>query len=196
MKIKKTIKNDKGFTLVELMVATSIFVVIIISSIGSLLVLLGASKDSRGLRFAMDNVNFAMESMTRSVRMGVNYYCGVTTPGDLDSVQDCETGGNLLSFVPQDPDPIQPQERITYRRHTRANGTNTIQRCVGTDDSKCIEIISSDINIEKLKFFVEGSDSVNDQEQAKVYIILKGTVTVKEKDTSFMIQTLASQRNY
>src|SRR5574343_405515 len=97
--VKDKIKNEDGFTLVELMVATTVFVVIVISSIGSLIALMGASKDSRGLRFSMDNVNFAMESMTRSIRMGVNYYCGDSIPDSLDEHNDCSSlGKTLFSF--------------------------------------------------------------------------------------------------
>ncbi len=196
-KFKKIKNKERGFTLVELMVATTIFVVIIISSIGSLLVLLGASKDSRGLRFAMDNVNFAMESMTRSVRMGINYYCAtdptVSIPTDSETFNNCPGGGTLLSFIPQ-ANTASP--RVTYKLKTREpsnpNSTRTIERC---DGNNCVEIVSSDINIDTLKFFVIGADPL-DAIQAKVYILLKGTVMVKDKPSSFMIQTLASQRNY
>lgn len=192
-KINRATNKERGFTLVELMVATTIFVVIIISSIGSLLVLLGASKESRGLRFAMDNVNFAMESMTRSIRMGINYYCN-GTPADNSSTNDCLNGGTSISFVPQ---ANTSNPRATYKLHSRDGSVNnyTIKRCIGTSDSSCVDIVSSDIKINTLRFYVSGSHPL-DSKQAKVYILLKGTVTVKDKDSSFMIQTLASQRNY
>lgn len=75
MKLNNQQKN-KGFTLIELMVATTLFVVIMLAAMSSLFTLLHESKDSRALRIAMDNVNFAMESMTRSIRMGVGYSRG------------------------------------------------------------------------------------------------------------------------
>ncbi len=195
--IKNKIKNEGGFTLVELMVATTVFVVIVISSIGSLIALMGASKDSRGLRFSMDNVNFAMESMTRSIRMGVNYYCGDAVPDLITDTQDCPLGANLFSFVPQLNDGSLSEERVSYKLHKRDTEVDsyTIQRCIGTLDSDCIEIVSSDININKLTFFVKGSNPY-DSTQANVYILLKGTIDVKGKPASFMIQTMASQRNF
>lgn len=192
-KINKTKNKEGGFTLVELMVATTIFVVIVISSIGSLLVLLGASKDSRGLRFAMDNVNFAMESMTRSIRMGVNYYCNAETPDDPDAYLDCPGGGTIISFVPK---ANTSTDRVTYKLVER-NGPEdlTIRRCTGITESSCVDIVSSDVNINVLRFYVTGADPL-DPFQAKVYILLKGTIDVKGKKSPFMIQTLASQRNY
>lgn len=190
-KTDNIISKNSGFTLVELMVSTTIFIIITISSIGALLVLMGATKDSRGLRFAMDNVNFAMESMTRSIRMGIDYNCSA----DYNALyENCASGNNIITFTPQ-AGTVSGSDKITYKLSERNDYTHTIKRCVGSLEKSCIDIVSSDVNIEVLRFFVEGSDPA-DAIQAKVYILLKGSVVVKGKKTSFMIQTLASQRNY
>ena len=192
---KKTTPNlVSGFTLVELMVATSIFVVIMLASMGSLFTLLDASKTSRALRFAMDNVNFAMESMTRSIRMGTNYYCvsssDTVSLSVLDSTHDCTStqSGTLIAFKPQDP---AATNKVAYK--LSASGTS-IERC-GEGVTPCVPIVSPDVRIDKLQFVVNGSDP-NDSKQASVYIIMKGSVLVKGVATSFSIQTLASQRNF
>lgn len=182
----------RGFTLIELMVATSIFIIVILSSMGALFTLLDTAKNSRALRFAMDNVNFAMESMTRSIRMGTNYYCGISgtsIPGDLTLTQDCngEEGGTLISFVPQGT-----TYRITYKlAQIGTTGKYTLERC---KDNSCVSIMSPDVNLKRLQFFVRGSG--DDNNQASVYIMMKGTVMVKEVPTSFAVQTMASQRNF
>jgi prepilin-type N-terminal cleavage/methylation domain-containing protein len=189
MKIKKQ-QINKGFTLIELMVATSIFVVIMLSSMSSLFIMLDATKSSKALRFAMDNVNFAMESMTRSIRMGKNYYCveaGDTMPSEIDVSNDCLEGGTLLSFVPQ-----ESASRVGYKIASVAGSDyHTIERC---DTYGCVPIISPNVDIDRLKFFVRGS--ADDDIQASVYVIIKGTVMVKGAPTSFAIQTMASQRNF
>lgn len=186
-------KNNKGFTLIELMVATSIFVVIMLSAMGALFMLMGASKNSRALRSAMDNVNFSMESMTRSIRMGTNYYCGGGVPfSDSTSSNDCSGGDTAVSFIPQTPSDSQ-FPRVAYKIFPRVNGTYTLQRCEGSNS--CVDIVSSDVDVKKLKFFVKGSSS-SDSLQASVYIIMKGTVTVQGVPTSFALQTMASQRNF
>ena len=141
----------------------------------------------------MDNVNFSMEGMTRSIRMGTNYYCAAGGTSfdlrDLSSTQDCPTGGTLITFLPQD----NLNSRVGYMLKDRADGTHTLQRCVV--DKGCVDIVSSTVNIEKLKFFVKGAAN-NDNTQASVYIIMKGTVMIKGLPTSFAIQTMASQRNF
>lgn len=187
--------KNKGFTLIELMVATSIFVIVMLTSMSSLFILLDSAKSSRALRFAMDNVNFSMDSMTRSIRMGTNYYCGGgVSMTDLNSFNDCPNdGGTAISFVPQE----DIGSRVGYKWTSRINGSHTLQR-YGTGG--WVDIVSDDVDIERLIFFVKGSTPVSympqDNEQASVYIIMKGTVMTKNGPTSFAIQTMASQRNF
>jgi prepilin-type N-terminal cleavage/methylation domain-containing protein len=183
-------KNHNGFTLIELMVATSIFVVVMLLSMSSLLVLINESKNSRTLRSAIDNVNFSMESITRSIRMGKNYYCGGTMSVGVNETNDLPPSGcTSISFIPQGG-----TSRVGYRSNIiTVNGVsvNTIEKC---DTSSCVPIVSPDVNIERLKFFVKGS--AFDNTQASVYIIIKGTVLIKNLPTSFSLQTMASQRNF
>jgi hypothetical protein len=55
-------------------------------------------------------------------------------------------------------------------------------------------MVSRDVDIQTLKFFVNGTD-ISDQTQPSVYISIKGTVTVKGVPNTFAIQTMASQRS-
>lgn len=182
-------KKQKGFTLIELMVATSLFVAVVLLTMGSLFDLLDKTKNSRALRFAMDNVNFAMESMTRSIRMGTNFVCRSSgfVPTELELKENCNEG-TLISFVPQNA-----KYRVSYKLSSpRPNGTYSLQRCV---ESVCVDIVSNDVNIKNLKFVVTGSAD-GDGMQSKAYIMMKGEVLVKGVPNSFAVQTLASQRNF
>ena len=189
MKMKNKQKNN-GFTLIELMVATSLFVVIMVTALSSLFMLLDESKNSRALRFAMDNVNFAMESMSRSIRMGTEYYCGTYGSVSLidNNTSDCPNGGNLIVFTPQD---TSSTYRVGYQLKD-----GTVER-YDQNNSNGVPIVSLDVKVDVLKFFVNGSSpSPIDNIQPSVYIIMKGTVMVKGVPTSFAVQTMASQRNY
>ncbi len=198
--IKINIQKNKGFTLIELMVASSIFAMIMLVCIGALIVTLNTAKNSRALRVAMDNVNFAMESMTRSLRMGTSYYCAeagsqVPMRDNKEENQDCENGGTFIAFVPQLPD--EHFSRIGYQIVKRENeDTHTLKRCDGsTQPATCVDIVSSDVDIHKLNFIVKGSDET-DGVQASVYMMVQGSIMIKGKANDFSIQTLASQRNF
>lgn len=207
-KYTKKIKNlnmlSSGFTLIEIMVATSIFMMIMLIAFGTLISTSNTAKQSQALRSAMDNVNFAMESMTRSLRTGTDYYCirdgdSVSLPASEDSISDCplsnSSGGAAIVFTPPviPSEPPQPRRNAAYRVIERGDrtGTHVLQRCT----PKCFDLVSEDVDITKLTFFVEGSNP-EDQIQPSVYIIIKGTVVAKGVSTTFAIQTMTSQRSF
>lgn len=192
--------KNKGFTLIEIMVATSIFMIIMLMAMGALITTSDTAKKSQAFRTAMDNVNFAMESMTRSLRMGKEYTCvtsniGVSLPAQASA--DCPlgtSGGGAIIFTPAlHPSGSRDTAYMITARPLlpgQTSQTHVLERC----SPDCLDLVSSEIDIQSLKFFVNGSD-VADKIQPSVYIIMKGTITIKGEPTTFAIQTMTSQRN-
>jgi type II secretory pathway pseudopilin PulG len=188
-------QKNRAFTLIELMVATSIFIVVMLIALGSFVVASDSARKSHALSATMDNVSFAMENMTRSIRVGKDYTCvssgsNVSLGSSLVN-NDCPLGG-------------QGGGAIVFTSANHASGSHdmafqlagvgpyTLQQCTSTQG--CIDITSPEVNIETLRFFVDGS-SVNDAKQPIVYITMKGTVLVKGQENSFGVQTIATQRS-
>lgn len=65
---------DKGFTLIEMMVSLAIFTVVALVSVGAFLKVLDANKKSVNLKTTINNLNFALESISREMRVGKDYY--------------------------------------------------------------------------------------------------------------------------
>lgn len=208
-KYKRAFPFNKGFTLVEIMVATSIFMIIMLIAIGALVVGSDAARRAERMRFAIDNVNFAIENISRSIRMGTNYTCVTTGSIPMTSspaTQDCTSGGNFVAFIPWRSTP-DPSVRVGYKVEQRTSGpfradgvthTYTLKRCIYDSAVSpaviCADIVSPDIDIQTLKFFVKGSDA-SDNIQPSIYIIVKGAVNIKGTWSSFALQTMASQRS-
>lgn len=70
------LKNNKGFSIIEILISSAIFILVMTVAIGSFMSTSNSAKRSKALRVAMDNVNFAMDTITRDLRMGDNYDSG------------------------------------------------------------------------------------------------------------------------
>ena len=64
-------KFKKGFTLIEMIVSLAIFSVVAVIALGSLVRIMSANQKAQSLHSAMTNIGFALESMSRELRMGV-----------------------------------------------------------------------------------------------------------------------------
>ncbi len=170
----------KGFSLVELMVSMSIFTVIMLIVMGSIITVIESNRKAQQLRLVMDNLNQTMEGMSRLIRFGSNYHCNVAS-GILSDPQDCFDGNHTLGF--KDINGNQVIYRITDNQITKIVGNVTYY------------ITSPEMTIEKLVFFVNGS-LIGDNMQPRVTIIVSGYTGTATKRSQFNLQTSVSQRKF
>ena len=180
----KKIKKSKvqGFTLVELMVSVSIFSFVMLISMGAIMTILDANRKSQTLRSVMDNLNFALEGMTRTIRFGDTYHCG---GGDITETHDCITGDTSMSVKASDG------KRVTYA----LSGASIAKSEDG--GTTYYPVTSPDVIIQNVKFYVTGSDqySLSDLSQPKVIVVVRGYAGTKESTkSSFILETTMSQR--
>jgi prepilin-type N-terminal cleavage/methylation domain-containing protein len=173
----------KGFTLIEIMTALSVFLLVMTVSMGSIIGIFDTNRKSRSLKAVMSNLNLAVESMAREARFGRNYHCGSSAP--LTSPSNCTAvPSSFVSFL------SSSNEQIVYR----LTG-NTIEKSVDGGASY-IAITSPEITVESLDFFVLGAGT-SDNLQPKMLIKIKGYSGSNSKSRSdFALQTLVSQRAF
>lgn len=178
---------QRGFTLIELLVSVAIFSVVMLVAVGSLLTMVEASRKAQAMKSVMNNLNFAMESMSRTVRVGSYYHCGVA--GSIGSPQDCPQGSSYFAFEKSGGDPYTLTDQVIYRLLN-----SRIER--STDGgSAFIPITSPEVIIENLQFFVVGSEPLPDTIQPKVVMIVRGYAEITERSrTEFDLQTTIAQR--
>jgi len=84
-----------------MMVAIAIFMVVAVIAVAALLKIVDANKKSQTLQDAVNNINFAMDSITREIRVGSGYTCPQSVSGPfLGYVQQGSSGGcarNVMS---------------------------------------------------------------------------------------------------
>lgn len=177
-----------GFTLVEMIVAVGLFTAVMLVATTSLLTILDANRKSQSLSAVMNNLNFALEGMSRNIRVGSTYHCG--SSGALTVPQNCSAGDSFLAFEPFGGSAGNPNDQVVYR----LNGTQLEESVDG--GATFIGLTAPEVVLTNVKFFTDGALK-NDNIQARVLILVEGYAGKTDRTkTSFTIQTLATQRLY
>ncbi len=205
----------------EMLVASAIFTVVTIVAVGAILTVNDANRKTQAIRAIVDNLNFAMESMSRQLRTGTNYHCVRTgenlTPPPLEATeQECvpaADGSSAIYFTSAENINDNAQGRtVVYRLEgqggcpvfTSSSGsTLRSASCRGkitTWDTKAsgglgnyVDMTPPEIDVRDLRFYVQTSAF---SQQPRVLITVAGIIILtKEKiETPFNIQTMVTQR--
>ncbi|KKQ86835.1 MAG: hypothetical protein UT09_C0025G0007 [Parcubacteria group bacterium GW2011_GWF2_38_8] len=181
------LQQSNGYTILETMIAVSLFVIIITIGMGALLNANLLHRKSEDARSIMDNLSFIMEDMSRNLRTGYDYHCGDVIFTDP---QSCPDGEGEISFK------SSSGSQWMYQFEPDGGAAFNISRLVqGGDWTR--------LNSEKISFssdsgfWVFGAESplTGDVQQPFVVIKLAGTITSKDDTvTSFSLRTSVSQR--
>lgn len=180
----------KGFSLIEIMVAVSLFAVVMTISVGSLLSLIDANRKAQALNSVINNLNFALENMSRNIRVGNTYHCDTSTsvPPNINTTQDCSNGGVLFAFEGNGGDITDSTDQVVYRFID-----SRIEKSID-GGATFIAITASEVTIDDMKFYTVGTTR-GDTSQPRVVMTIQGTAGVGSKTvTSFALQTTISQR--
>ena len=183
---------QRGFTLIEMIVAVALFAVVMLVSVGALLSLVGANRKAQALQSVMNNLNIALDGMVRSVRMGSEYHCGT---GVITVPQNCE-GETRLAFKPFCAENCDDLDRWVYAFDADGSYCGVGRLCKSENaGANYYAITAPEVTIESMKFYVIGTTR-GDTVQPKVVIEVKGTAGAKtvKTTTSFSIQATAVQR--
>nr|AQQ75003.1 hypothetical protein [uncultured bacterium] len=158
--------NERGFTLVELMVAMTLFAVVMLVAVGALLSMVDANRKARALENVMNNLNIAIDGMVRSVRMGNSYHCNsVSVPNMETDDGDCLNGSQgaveIFSFAPFGANPLEQTERWVYTFVPGSgNAGGRIERS-RSGGSNPVAITAPEVDIEDVTFYVDGTERTN-----------------------------------
>lgn len=182
--IKNNLKNNKGFTLIEMMVSVAIFSIVMVIALGAILTILDSNRKARTLTEVMNNLNFSIETITRSLKTGVE-------PGYDDGVLH-------VTAIVLDEEGFN-REKTRYQLIETNDGRGYLAQCIDLNytandcpQSAWLPITSELVDIESFEVVVSG---INDFNQPRTQLLVSGTVKVSEKiSSSFTIQTTVSQR--
>ena len=86
---------QSGFTLLEMFCPPSLFfIVVMLIAVGSLLSIIDASRKAQAQKEVLNNLNFAIEGLARTARVGSTYHCVSASGADqypIHEPEDCPT---------------------------------------------------------------------------------------------------------
>ncbi|MFH0846008.1 MAG: type II secretion system protein [Patescibacteria group bacterium] len=185
-----SLKFQTGFTLVEMITAVAIFALVMVVAMGSLLNVLSANRQSQAIQTAVNNLNLAMETMSREIRTGYNYHCGSCFGSDCTTDNDCPAGDSSIAFEPYNGNPSSYSDQVIFMFD---QDNQQILKSTNNGDDY-LGLTSPELHVEDLTFIVVGSDP-SDTRHPKVLITASGYVqSDSNTQTSFNLQTTVSQR--
>jgi prepilin-type N-terminal cleavage/methylation domain-containing protein len=194
--LKNRIHRSRAFTLVELMVSLTVFSIVMLISTSTLLIMIDANAKAQALYSASTNLSFALDSITREIRMGYGYHCseivGDADQGVATEANDCSYGGRYIAFSRE-----WDSERIAYRLYEDNNGVGRIEMKADST-GEWLPITSDDIDVDTFEIVVANTDTYddsNDTNQPFVDIMIQGkTNNGLDQATDFNIQSHIVQR--
>jgi prepilin-type N-terminal cleavage/methylation domain-containing protein len=218
MSLKNTF--NKGFTLIEMIVSLGVFSVVVTTAVGAMLVLISTNQQLQAEQSVMTNLAFALDTMTREMRTGFNYYCDQRAnyaaggPNNIfedsndheailgDSVNDCANGRTPANHELQGVSFYEGGNSLTGNvvgasriLYFFDEVNQTIMRRVGNDEAQ--SIVSSGIVIQNAEFFVTGTNNLSvagDTQQPTITVYIEAQEVDDPTAKTYYLQTTVTQR--
>lgn len=186
----------KGFTLIEMMVAIAVFSIVMVTAMSALLNVIDANNKARSIKTAINNISFALEGISKDMRMGTEYECFLRD-------------GNCVGIKYKSPR-VELKGYAYYKFQPGQDGeSGQVLECLEKDGRNCTSpsdfqpITSAEVNLTDVKFYVLGvENSLNSVDsgtktQPRMIMTISGTAGPANKpklQTTFDLQTSVSQR--
>lgn len=169
--MKKILFQFNAFSLVEILVVLGLFSAIATLALGSLFNVQAINGRLQETQAILDNVNMSLQTISRDIRFGSDYYCAQTVPAVIPTVRkNCtreDGGGTVLIFKPDDA--AHALDRVVYYIQ---NGVLYREEHDNAAPVSISQMTARDVNIQALTFYVDGaqtSDGSNDEDDAFDY---------------------------
>lgn len=206
---KAKVSSQKGFTLIEMLVAVGLFSVVMLVAVSAILSIIGNNKKAQGINNVVNNLNFAIESMVRDMKTGYLYRCDTwpipSSPNDTSGLcppsSDPYTRVSFFSTISGVPEPVE------YKFVEPATGGDGqyvpghIVKITGAGGNEIDLTSKTDVDIKSVKMFVHSPRPASEMapgetpSQPGIFLIIKGEANILGNEvTEFGLQTFISQR--
>lgn len=160
----------QGFTLIEVIVSASIFVIVMLIAVGAVLSAVDANRKAQSLNAVINNLNLVFESMIRDMRTGRDYS------------QECTIQDTCLTFTDK-------SGVVTTYQYNPTN--STITKKAGSKDFG--NITGDEVTIQNATFQLRGNGTGDGPQRVLLHI--QGYAGVNKTKSTFNIETLITSRS-
>lgn len=185
----ETQSHKKGFTLIEVIVSIALFAVILTIALGALLMIIDANRQAKAIKLVVNNLNLAMEGMSRELRVG-SEICDTLGGSGLGC--NNSSGANEIYFTTD-----RGEADSLFRHNQNGSDPGSVMRRIGPDapDNQLLKLTGSDVIVDNLVFYIRGVGvEGGTQLQPSVVIVINGHIRQGDEVVTFNVQTVVSQR--
>ena len=199
-------KTKRGFTIIETMIAISIFILVVMIGMDSLLNASVVHQKSQNMRSILDNLSFILEDMSRNLRVGYSYRClSSFSSTNIEVPQSCASG-RVLAFENSIGDPSSSADQWVYKIESTDGGvTYNISKSINSGGglNPWVQLNPDEVDLKSASgFSVLGAEAFDpldsNSDTGKPFVIIKlvGEIndTKNNVKTPFSLQTSISQR--
>ena len=182
---KLKLKANNGFTVVEVMVAFTLFVTLLAISSGVFIRALRTQRMITALIAANSNASLTLEQIVREARTGEDFCIAANSGCKIES-------GVLKELIFTNA----RNEKVKYELSApRAANLNTIQSIMrSVNDETPIPMTADNVNVKNFSFYLGGQDA-GDGRQPKITIAIGlGATGISFSDALINLQTTVSSR--
>ncbi len=181
--------NKKGYTLIEILVAISIFLIVIVAPTGLFVGSFKSQRKALSTQILIDNVSYNLEYINRALRMAKKDLAG----NCIEKGSNYENPGNSISRIRFLNYNGYCQEFLLYNERLGVKiSTDEDEESLG----EFLPLTSNDLKIESVKFQLFGQEQGDIfQPQATISLKIKGKGLSPELQPEIKIQTTITQRN-
>lgn len=183
---RQAVRVVTGFTLLEMVVALGVFSGVMIIAFGIAISINTAQFKASRIQIVQDDLRFALESMTKEMRTGVEFQ-------PSDGIGGLSNGYGTIVFKRRDG------FYITYCRRTGSGAIWKIAKKPGPGVTDCSDpsaqaVTGDDVTIEALTFYLTGDTPGVGDGQPRITISLRAKSADPKLVSTFNIQTTVTQR--
>ncbi len=169
------LKNNQGFTIIEMLVATTLFLIVISITTSIFMINIRTQRYLLASVNASEEISYALEMMGREIRMGTNF-----SAIPEDTLQFTNNKGQVIVY-----------RFNSYGDIAASDYESWIERSIGGQNYQ--KLTSPDLRVLNLKFLVQGNQP-EDQQQTRVTIMLKIASYAGKQELETNLQTTVSSR--